>query len=117
MCKWMTGLTILWLLGCGGCGARVAESPESTLAPAVVAGPAAVAEAELANVSRVLPAAVASRASRTIEDDPDGDGIANYRVIFTDTFDAAGDLAGTLREEDFEADGIIDSRLSTSYGK
>ena len=114
MSKWMTSLMILWLLACGGCGARVAESLETTQAAAVVAGPAAIAEAEVANVSRVLPAAVASRA---FEDDPDGDGIANYRAIITDTFDAAGNLATTLREEDFEADGIIDSRVTTSYGK
>ena len=117
MSKWMTSLMILWRLACGGCGARVAESMETTQAAAVVAGPAAIAEAEVANVSRVLPAAVTSRASRIFEDDPDGDGIANYRAIITDTFDAAGNLAATLREEDFEADGIIDSRVTTSYGK
>jgi hypothetical protein len=32
------------------------------------------------------------RLSRTIEDDPDADGIAQYRVIITDTLDAAGDF-------------------------
>ena len=57
------------------------------------------------------------RLSRTIEDDPDADGIADYRVIITDTFDAAGNLESTLREEDFEADGIIDSRVITSFGR
>ncbi len=56
------------------------------------------------------------RLSRTIEVDPHADGIANYRVIITDTLDAAGNLESTLREVDFEADGIIDSRVMTSFG-
>ena len=37
------------------------------------------------------------------------------RIIITDTFDAAGNLVGLVREEDFEADGIVDARGATSF--
>lgn len=109
MRKWMTLLAILGphaLSSCSGAhGAPDASSlavpaaPQPRLVPAPTL-PAAPSPAEL-------------RLSRTIEDDPDADGIANYRVVITDTFDAAGNIVSTLREEDFEADGIIDARHAT----
>ena len=53
--------------------------------------------------------------SRTVEDDPDADGIADYRVVITDTLDAEGKLVSTTRSEDFEADGIFDARNTTYF--
>ncbi len=64
---------------------------------------------------RLPHAACRQRRSRTIEEDPDADGIADYRVIITDTFDADGNPISTAREEDVEADGIIDARSVTHY--
>ena len=55
------------------------------------------------------------RESRTIERDPDGDGIANYRCIITDTYDASGRLIRRTRDEDFDADGIVDARTTTTF--
>jgi hypothetical protein len=37
------------------------------------------------------------RESRIVEDDPDADGIPDYRVIITETFDAEGNLLLTSR--------------------
>jgi hypothetical protein len=68
-----------------------------------------------APVMPFMPPVGERRVSRTIEDDPDADGIADYRVIITDTFNADGDPISTAREEDFEADGIIDARSVTKY--
>ena len=112
MGRWMAVIAFLGLLGCSSGGAPVAapvaesrparwETPFATLA--VEEGPG-----ETPPVER--------RVSRTIEDDPDADGIANYRVIITDTFDAEGNLLSTTRNEDFEADGIIDARSTTYLG-
>jgi hypothetical protein len=55
------------------------------------------------------------RAKRTIDQDPDGDGIANRRVVITEIHDDAGVLLERIREVDFEADGIIDSRSVTRF--
>ena len=62
-------------------------------------------------------ASVAShRATRTIDKDPDGDGIANCRIIITEVFDKSGMLLERIREDDFEADGIVDARNVTTFG-
>lgn len=58
----------------------------------------------------------AHRVTRTIDKDPDGDGIANRRIVITDVYDDAGQLLETIREVDLEADGIIDARNVTTYG-
>ena len=115
MCKWMTLLAILAATAMSGCsGAHGAHDSAQPTAPRV--SPVAW---QSMSVPGEAPAAAPSpyerRQVRTIEDDPDADGIANYRVIITDTFDAAGNMVSTLREEDFEADGIIDSRVMTSF--
>ena len=57
------------------------------------------------------------RVTRIIDKDPDGDGIANRRIVITETFDDAGVLLESVREIDREADGIIDAREVTSYGE
>jgi len=115
MRKWMSGLAILSVLPLSGCGA-------------VDAGPSAVgglARAEvrrepppLTQLAKAMPAHRVGerRESRIVEDDPDADGIPDYRVIITETFDADGNLLLTLRDEDFEADGIIDARRTSYFG-
>jgi hypothetical protein len=56
------------------------------------------------------------RATRIIDKDPDGDGIANRRVLITEVFDESGMLLERIREDDFEADGIVDARNVTTFG-
>jgi hypothetical protein len=48
-------------------------------------------------------------------DSRERDGIADYRIILTEEFNAAGMLVSRAKEEDFEADGIIDARSVTSF--
>ena len=105
MRKWMSGLAILYVLWCSGCGARAAEPRPGTV----------VTEPLASVVLPTMPSAGERRVSRTIEDDPDADGIADYRVVITDTFDADGNPISSAREEDFEADGIIDARSVTKF--
>ena len=98
----------LLLAGCGGAPddsprveTRIAEAPS---VPAV-AHPA-------------LPATQSRGAHRTvntIDKDPDGDGIANRRIIVTEVYDDRGALVERIREQDFEADGIIDARSVTHF--
>ena len=118
MCKWMTLLAILTVSAMSGCSGahgahrvqrnrRRRESCPSHRSRCCVPG----------EVRATAPNPSGRQQVRTIEDDPDADGIANYRVIITDTFDAAGNMVSTLREEDFEADGIIDSRVMTSFAE
>ena len=45
----------------------------------------------------------------------DADGIADYRVFMTETFDAEGKLVSVTEEQDFEADGVIDARDTTNF--
>jgi len=117
MGKWMVGIAFLGLLGCSSRGAPV-SAPSAEPKPARFETPLAVAASDPEREPGEVPAAgpVDRRVSRMIEDDPDADGIANYRVIITDTFDADGNLVSTTRDEDFEADGIIDARSTTYLG-
>ncbi len=57
------------------------------------------------------------RLARIIDKDPDGDGIANRRVLITEVFDESGMLPERVREDDFEADGIVDARNVTIFGE
>lgn len=116
MCKWMTLLTILAATVTSGCnGAHGAQDSPRPLARR--SSPVAWQSMSVpGEAPEAAPSPYERRQVRTIEDDPDADGIANYRVIITDTFDAAGNMVSTLREEDFEADGIIDARVMTSFG-
>ncbi len=111
----MTGTLFSGLLF-AGCGA--------TQEPAQIAQPAVVSQApgeptRVAPPPTVLPAAggTAHRLTRTIDKDPDGDGIANYRMIITEVFNKSGMLLERIREDDFEADGIIDARNVTTFGE
>ena len=54
--------------------------------------------------------------SRNIDSDYDADGIADHRIVISETFDASGNLVRRIEEEDFEADGIVDSRTVTNFG-
>jgi len=115
MLKWMNGLAILCALACAGCGAKGAE-PQPLAAPSSIAvALPKVRSPESGTAVVAAPAAGERRVSRTVEDDRDADGISDYRIIITDTFDANGNLVSTLREEDFEADGIIDARSTTWF--
>jgi len=104
MRKWMSGLAFLSVLPLGGCGMGAAG-------PSAMGAPARAEErqeappvAEMPKTMPVVNQAGDRRESRTIEDDPDADGIPDYRVTITDTFDADGNLLLTSRDEDFEAD-------------
>jgi len=58
---------------------------------------------------------VAHTASRMSSRDWDADGIDDYRVIVTETFDAAGNLLSRTKDQDFDADGIIDSHVMMTF--
>ena len=101
----LTGITRLAVLLLAGCGRmEPAVAPANTKPAAIIA--AAAPESTRVEAER--------RVTRTIDQDPDGDGIANRRIVITETYDVAGVLVERIREVDFEADGIIDARSSTT---
>ena len=55
-------------------------------------------------------------ASRNIDSDHDADGIADHRIVISETFDASGNLIRRIESEDFEADGIIDASITVPDG-
>jgi len=59
--------------------------------------------------------AVPRQQTRSTERDFDADGIADYRVFITESFDAEGRLVAVTEEQDFEADGVIDARDTTNF--
>jgi hypothetical protein len=66
--------------------------------------------------SAQMPIAPAPRQqTRVTERDDDADGIADYRVFVTESFDAEGNLVSVTTEQDFEADGVIDERETTNF--
>ena len=67
--------------------------------------------------SAVVPSAVPGphTASRTSSRDYDADGIDDYRVMITETFDGAGNLVSRTKDQDFDADGIVDSHVTTTF--
>jgi hypothetical protein len=114
MRKWLSGLVLSCVLTLSGCGIHGAE-PVAGASDRLQARQDSPAVTEVAEVKPAQRAGE-RRESRTVEDDRDADGIADYRVIITDTFDADGNLLLTTRDEDFEADGIFDARSLTKYG-
>jgi hypothetical protein len=109
----MTGTLFSGLLF-AGCG--------SSHEPAQIVQPALVSQAPIEPIRGPPPPTVsppasgtAHRVTRTIDKDPDGDGIANYRIIITEVFDKSGMLLERIREDDFEADGIVDARNVTTF--
>jgi hypothetical protein len=105
-------VVVLIFIGCAalcGCsGARGNEESPQALSPTAVA--------TVPRDSVPAPAAAAPREERRlVERDINADGIADYLVVITDRFDAAGALVSRTREEDFEADGVIDSRTTTVF--
>jgi hypothetical protein len=65
-------------------------------------------------VSSAPPPAPGRVETRTFETDFNGDGIADERTVISYRYDANGVEIGQLIEEDFDADGAIDSRRSTA---
>jgi hypothetical protein len=105
----LLGLITLMLVACGGV--------RDEAAPRRIGKPPAPAAAR-ALIGTAPPSARSNGAhqvTRTIDEDPDGDGIANRRIIVTDSFDDSGMLVQRIRERDFEADGIIDARDVTHF--
>ena len=77
---------------------------------AVVVAPVAAAE-----IQPVMAAAGGHTTSRTFSRDLDADGIDDYRVVITETFDSAGNLLSRAKDQDFNADGIVDSHVTTQF--
>lgn len=112
---WMA-IATLCFTGCDG--APIGDAPvRSTPAQASTAGLTARRAPEIppGNVAPPLPTPPQRRMTRTIDKDPDGDGIANQRVVVTEIYDDAGALLQEIREEDFDADGIVDARRVTTF--
>ncbi len=109
----LTGTFLAGLLF-AGCGAT--SEPAHPVQAAVV--PQAQHEPLQVSPPTVLPPASGTvhRVTRTIDKDPDGDGLANSRTIITEVFDKSGMLQERIREDDFEADGIVDARNVTTFG-
>jgi hypothetical protein len=112
----LIGLTTLLLAGCAGAQGDVSTTPHPPMPrspqPDADAGNIPVA-ASTSPVQAPVPGV--RRAVRVIDKDPDADGIADHRIIVTEVFDANGLLLERIREEDFEADGIVDARAVTSF--
>jgi hypothetical protein len=96
-----------WLLA--GCN-RAPDPPREiqTTLPVPPAVPQAV------TVAAPLPPVPGRVDKRTFETDFNGDGIADERTVISYRYDANGVEIGQLIEEDFDADGAIDSRRSTA---
>ncbi len=108
-------MTSLWAAAAllSGCSGHHAPEPPPNKLSVLQAG--GVGSPVAQSLATGTPEALGTTRSRIIDEDPDADGIANYRTIITDTFDAGGNLVSTLQEEDFEADGVVDSRVMTSF--
>jgi len=110
----LTGMVLpaLVLAACGG-----TTEPAPAVQARVAAGSPNTATVVSPPTTLLPTASVAShRVTRTIDKDPDGDGIANCRIIITEVFDKSGMLLERIREDDFEADGIVDARNVTTFG-
>jgi hypothetical protein len=109
-------LAVTILLG-SGC----AKEDQTALAARSAPKPAVIATARITPAISPAIALRAERApaghssSRSYANDYDADGIADYRVTVTRTYDDAGNLISRTREEDFEADGVIDARVVTTF--
>jgi hypothetical protein len=104
----------LMLAGCSGDAVENVEvAAERPLADALAARVAQAADAPALISGRQPHPDRAHTASRTISRDYDADGIDDYRVVITETFDSEGNLVSRTKDQDFEADGIIDSHVTT----
>jgi hypothetical protein len=122
-CNGVLLLLLVLLAGCDGAsGAAQISAPRT--APAHAPGGigigigSGVADARAAAQmpgAPAVPVSAGHSTSRTISTDQDADGIADYRVVITETFDAEGNLVSRTREQDFDADGVIDARSTISY--
>jgi hypothetical protein len=115
MLRRMTGTLLSGLLfaGCGG----TPEPPPDAQPEVARLVPSEPAE-DSSPIARLPPASgTTHRLTRIIDRDPDGDGIANRRVLITEVFDESGVLLERIREDDFEADGIVDARNVITFGE
>jgi len=87
-----------------------APAPSTTPSAASVVAPSAAAE-----IQPSLMSAGSHTTSRSFARDLDADGIDDYRVVITETFDGAGNLLSRTKDQDFDADGIIDSHVTTRF--
>jgi hypothetical protein len=90
--------------------ANAARAPAPIGFHDAVAAPVAAAQ-----VLGEMAAAGSHTTSRTFSRDLDADGIDDYRVVITETFDSAGNLLSRTKDQDFDADGIIDSHVTTRF--
>ena len=96
---------VLSLSGCEGAEGAAQQAPVAGVSPPKV------------RVREPQTAAPAEHTvSRNIDSDYDADGIAEHRIVISETFDASGSLVRRIEEEDFEADGIVDARTVTNFG-
>lgn len=107
------------LAACTDGEAGPANSPASAShAPAPGASRSAVSVAApvtAAEIPRATSSVGSHTTSRTFARDLDADGIDDYRVVITESFDAAGNLLSRTKDQDFDADGIIDSHVTTRF--
>ena len=111
----LTGIVALAALLMAGCGGAPVDSASATTPSMSPARSEPVARATATAAVPAVQSRGEHRVTRTIDQDPDGDGIANRRVVITETHDDAGVLLERVREVDFEADGIIDARTMTRF--
>jgi hypothetical protein len=111
----MLGFALLLIAGCERRG-EVAATPPPEAASQLGSSPGRATAPEVPGVSGLEPPTHRERrVTRTIDKDADGDGIAERRVVITETYDDAGILLERIREQDFQADGIVDQRTVTRF--
>ena len=102
------GLVILGvavLSGCSGANGAPLSPPDEL----------AAAPAGIEPVEPPAPTSAPRQQTRLTERDFDADGIADYRLVTTEVYDAEGNLVGVTQEQDFDADGVIDARETTNF--
>ena len=114
MLRYMTWTLLSALLLAGCSDTQEPPTHAQTQVATRVSGPAEKSPP----VAQLPPASgTPHRLTRIIDKDPDGDGIANRRVLITEVFDESGVLLERVREDDFEADGIVDARNVTTFAE
>jgi len=98
-------VTCIALWGCNGAEGSAPRSQPTTPAPSH----------EIRTSARMPVVPAPRQQTRVTERDDDADGIADYRVFVTESFDAGGNLVSVTTEQDFDADGVIDARERTDF--
>lgn len=113
-----TALGFLVTLLVAGCVSRD-EPPQGSRSPAETPVPARLAmrtidPLPLPQASPPAPS-LAHTESHTYSKDRNADGIDDYRVTIVESYDAEGKLVSRTKEQDFDADGIVDSRNEVTF--